>query len=216
MGTKDGILLASGGMDSTTLAYWLIHNDIDFIPVFINYGQHCANTEYDTLLKVVPPEYKDKIEVIDVSSVYKHSKSRFIIPANLWEDKISADDLYIPYRNVLLLTIGASIAQTFGFKNVYSAFINSNHAKEIDCSSLFFDKLETLLTEFGSIKINMPFRNFSKYQVAKLGIDLHAPIATTFSCQASSIIPCGACPNCVDRLNAMRQIELESYLETEL
>ena len=212
MGANDGILLASGGMDSTTLAYWLKANEIDFIPVFINYGQHCVKTEYESLINVIPLEYKEKIKVIDVSSVYKHSKSRFIVPANLWEDKLSADDLYIPYRNVLLLTIGASVAQTLGFKNVYSAFINSNHAKEIDCSSNFFDRLEDLLTEFGSIKINMPFRNYSKYEVARLGISLQAPIAITFSCQASSVIPCGACPNCVDRLNALKQIEKESYL----
>lgn len=55
----------------------------------------------------------------------------------------------------------------------------------------------------------MPFRYKSKYEVAKLGIELDAPIGTTFSCQASAIIPCGACPNCVDRLEAIRQIEQE-------
>jgi 7-cyano-7-deazaguanine synthase len=92
---------------------------------------------------------------------------------------------------------------------VYSAFINSNHAKEIDCSSAFFDKLGGLLSNYGSVKIEMPFRDMSKYEVAKLGIKLRAPIGETFSCQASSVIPCGACPNCVDRLEALRQIERE-------
>lgn len=209
MDISEGILLASGGLDSTTLAYLFISKNIDFVPVFINYGQHCVDTEYNTLLEVLPTHYKNKVEVIDVSSVYKHSNSRFIKPVNLWEEKISADDLYIPYRNVLLLTIGASIAQSIGLKKVYSAFINSNHAKEIDCSSLFFDKLDSLLSEYGSIKIEMPFRNLSKFQVAKLGLELHAPIGSTFSCQASPKIPCGACPNCVDRLEALRQIEKE-------
>jgi 7-cyano-7-deazaguanine synthase len=56
----------------------------------------------------------------------------------------------------------------------------------------------------------MPFRNYSKYDVAKLGIDLNAPIGMTFSCQASSSIPCGACPNCVDRLDALKKIEQEN------
>jgi 7-cyano-7-deazaguanine synthase len=202
-----GVLLASGGMDSTTLAYWLVENNTDFVPLFVNYGQHCADKEYQTLLNVLPENYAEKVEVVDVSSIYKHSSSRFIMPANLWEDPVSADDLYIPYRNVLLLTIGASFAHTLGLKTVYSAFINSNHAKEIDCSSAFFDKLDELLAEYGTIKIEMPFRNMSKYEVATLGIKLDAPIATTFSCQASPVIPCGACPNCVDRLEALRKIE---------
>src|SRR5690606_20898440 len=102
----------------------------------------------------------------------KHSKSKFIKPVNLWEDDIVADDLYIPYRNVLLLTIGATFAQTLGLTNLYSAFINSNHAKEIDCSNEFFEKMETMLSDYGSVKINMPFRYFSKYDVAKIGIEL--------------------------------------------
>lgn len=209
MNKKNGVLLASGGLDSTTMAYWLISQNIEFVPLFINYGQHCAQTEYETLKKVLPVSYVDKIEVVDIQSIYKHSKSKFIKAANLWEDEIIADDLYIPYRNVLLLTIGATFAQTLGLSNLYSAFINSNHAKEIDCSNEFFEKMESMLTDYGSVKINMPFRYYSKYEVAKIGIELGASIGNTFSCQASPIIPCGACPNCVDRLDAIRRIEEE-------
>lgn len=206
MKNSDGILLASGGLDSTTMAYWLKKENINFIPLFIDYGQHCVNTELETLKKVLPESHTNLIETVDVKSIYKHSNSRFIKPAKLWEEEITADDLYIPYRNLLILTIGATYAQTLGYSNVYSAFINSNHAKEIDCSNEFFNKLEGLLTNFGSVKINMPFRYYSKYEVAKLGIELGANIGSTFSCQASPEIPCGACPNCVDRLNALKEL----------
>jgi len=200
------ILLASGGMDSTTLAYWLKSHDINFTPLFINYGQHCVETEYNTLIKVLPEDKVKHIEVVDVSSIYKGSSSRMIVPADLWKDAITADDLYLPYRNLLILTIGAIIAQKKGFSKLYAAFINSNHAKEIDCSNDFFMALEPLLKEYGSIGIEMPFRYFSKLEVAKMGIQLKAPIGYTFSCQASADIPCGACPNCVDRLEALRKI----------
>lgn len=212
MNNRDGVLLASGGLDSTTMAYWLLDQGINFVPLFINYGQHCAETEFETLKKVLPDSHNDKIETVNIQSVYKKSKSRFIKPANLWEDEVSADDLYIPYRNVLLLTIGATFAQTIGLSNVYSAFINSNHAKEIDCSNEFFEKMESMLSDYGSVKINMPFRYHSKYDVAKIGISLGASIGYTFSCQASPVVPCGACPNCVDRLEALRQIEEETKI----
>ncbi len=212
MELSKGVILVSGGLDSTTLMYLFVEQGVDFVPLFVNYGQHCADHELDTLRKVIPLKYADNVEIIDVSSIYKYSQSRFIKPANLWKESITADDLYIPYRNVLLLTIAASFAQTIGLNKVYSAFINSNHAKEIDCSSEFFNKLEGLLSEYGSVKIEMPFRNMTKYEVAKLGIELKAPIGHTFSCQASPEIPCGACPNCVDRLNALKQIEQEAGL----
>lgn len=210
MELSKGLILVSGGLDSTTLMYLFVKQNVDFVPLFINYGQHCAEHELETLRRVIPVQYVDKIEIIDVSSIYRYSQSRFIRPANLWKEKVIADDLYIPYRNVLLLTIAASFAQTLGIDKVYSAFINSNHAKEIDCSSEFFNKLEGLLSEYGSVKIEMPFRDMTKYEVAKLGIELKAPIGRTFSCQASPDIPCGACPNCVDRLEALKRIEQEA------
>lgn len=201
-----GVILVSGGLDSTTLMYQFVAQNVEFVPLFINYGQHCASKEYDTLLKVIPEKYKDKIETIDISSIFKYSKSKFIRPVDLWKDDIKAEDLYIPYRNVLLMTVAASFAQTLGLNKVYAAFINSNHAKEIDCSMEFFTKLESLLYEYGSIRINMPFREMTKTEVAKLGLELKAPIEMTYSCQVNADMPCGACPNCVDRINAINNI----------
>jgi len=205
----NSVLLASGGLDSTTLAYWLYDNNIHFCPVFIDYGQHCAKTELETLLELLPPGYASKVEIINVSDVYKGSKSRLIEEANLWEDEISYKDMYLPYRSLLLLTVGAAFAQSRGYSFLYSAFINSNHAQEIDCSTEFFDKLTGMLVGYGGVELKMPFRNKSKYEVAKIGISLGASIGYTFSCQASSKIPCGACPNCVDRLEALRLLSKE-------
>lgn len=209
---REGVILVSGGLDSTTLCYLFIEHKIKFIPLIINYGQHCFKTELNSLKNVLPIDYVSKIEIVDVSQIYRYSNSKFIKPSNLWEENITADDLYIPYRNVLILTIAASFARTIGLDTVYSAFINSNHAKEIDCSNNFFNNLENLLSEYGSVKIEMPFRNLSKFEVAKLGVKLNVPIGQTFSCQASPSIPCGACPNCVDRLEALKKLSNEPRL----
>jgi len=202
----DGVLLASGGMDSTVLAYSLEKEQKDIILLFLDYGQHCVNTEYETLKMVAPEKFKQNIKVIKIGDIYQESNSRMIKEANLWTDNVEAEDLYLPYRNLLFLSIASAFAQSKGVKVVYSAFINSNHAKEIDCSMEFFSKLETLLEDYGSVKINMPFREMTKTQVAKLGVILHAPIANTYSCQVNSQNPCGACPNCVDRIEAMNNL----------
>lgn len=203
----DGVLLASGGLDSTVLAYDLLSEGKSIVPLFLRYGQHCAVKEYDTLCKLMPREYQENIEIINIEDIYAHSKSRMIIEANLWEDEIAADDLYLPYRNLLFLSIASAFAQSAEIKNVYSAFINSNHAKEIDCSLEFFTKLETLLSEYGSVQICMPYRDLSKREVAEIGLRLNVPIASTYSCQVNSSNPCGACPNCVDRINALIGLE---------
>lgn len=202
----DGVLLASGGMDSTVLAYDLAQKGENIILLFLDYGQHCANKELETLKKVLPEPYEENIRIIKLVDIYKESHSRMIIKANLWTDNVVADDLYLPYRNLLFLSIASAYAQSIGAKNVYSAFINSNHAKEIDCSMEFFTKLESLLESYGSVKINMPYREMSKTEVARLGISLEAPVAATYSCQVNSENSCGACPNCVDRINALNAL----------
>jgi queuosine biosynthesis protein QueC len=209
--TYDGVLLASGGMDSTVLAYDLAHSGKNIILLFLNYVQHCMKTELETLEKVVPEKYKNNIRIIEIGDIYKESKSRMIVEANLWIDHIVSDDLYLPYRNLLFLSIATAYAQSMCIKNVYSAFINSNHAKEIDCSAEFLTKLESLLDMYNSVKIIMPYRDMSKTDVAKLGISLNVPIASTYSCQVNSTNPCGACPNCVDRIDAMNSIIAKVY-----
>ncbi|MBI1912139.1 MAG: 7-cyano-7-deazaguanine synthase [Deltaproteobacteria bacterium] len=206
---KEAVLLCSGGLDSTTLAYWLKSQSIPYIPLFLDYGQHCANTEYERLTTVLPEEYAKKIKRIDISDIYKGNQSLLIKEADLWLDPVDDKDMYLPYRNLIMLSIGAIFAQTNGIERVYAAFINSNHVKEIDCTTSFFDQLAKLLSNYGSIKIELPFREMTKLDVARLGLELGAPIANTFSCQTSSKIPCGACPNCVERLDALEAIAQE-------
>lgn len=52
--------------------------------------------------------------------------------------------------------------QDRGIAAVYAAFINSNHAKEIDCSTEFFDRLGDVLSDYGTVQIKLPFRDSSK------------------------------------------------------
>ena len=47
MSAYDGVLLASGGMDSTVLAYDLANRKQNIILLFLDYGQHCKETEYE-------------------------------------------------------------------------------------------------------------------------------------------------------------------------
>lgn len=206
MTNYDGVLLASGGMDSTVLAYDLANQGKRVILLFLDYGQHCAKTELETLKRVLPPKYENSVRIVKIGDIYKESNSRMIVEANLWVDNVVADDLYLPYRNLLFLSIASAYAQSIGAKNVYSAFINSNHAKEIDCSMEFFNKLENLLHSYGSVKIHMPYREMSKREVARLGLKLGAPVAATYSCQVNSENPCGVCPNCVDKIDAINSL----------
>ncbi|MFC5391732.1 7-cyano-7-deazaguanine synthase [Bosea vestrisii] len=204
---KTVMLMASGGLDSTTVAYLLAEQGLRVFPLFFDYGQHCVETEWRRVNEVLPRSF-EKIERNCLSDLFRGSKSRLISEANLWIDEVNDDDLYIPYRTLLFYSAAAARAQTLGILEVYTGFINSNHAKEIDCTAEFMNKLDGLTDLIGPVRFFSPFRYSSKADVAREALRLGVPIGRTFSCQAASQLPCGACPNCVERLAALRQLGL--------
>ena len=66
MNLQPGVILVSGGLDSTTLCYLFLKNDVEFIPLFIHYGQHCKETELEKIKKVLPEKVLQKLEIINV------------------------------------------------------------------------------------------------------------------------------------------------------
>lgn len=203
-GTRNlAVLLASGGLDSTVLAYWLASSGIRFRCLFLDYGQHCASTELAALREILPSEFDGGIHIANIETLLTSSPSRLIREADLWQHAVTADDLSLPYRNLLFLSAGAAYAASIGAGALYSAFINSNHAREIDATKVFLDGVAGLLHSVGSVRIEMPFREMSKIDVALLGLALGAPVATSYSCQISATVHCGSCPNCVDRIAAL-------------
>ena len=199
--------MASGGLDSTTVAYQLVELGIEVHPIFFDYGQHCAQREWQTALEVLPSTLP-RPEKIHLSDLFVGSKSRLISEADLWKDDVNDDDLYVPYRTLLFFSAAAARAQTLELNEVYTGFINSNHAKEIDCTADFMNKLDGLTEAIGPVRFHSPFRFASKADVVAEAIRLEVPIGRTFSCQAASKFPCGACPNCVERLGALRKTGL--------
>jgi len=196
------LLLCSGGLDSTTLAFWLREQGVSFLPVFFDYGQHCVETEWQTLHSVLPPSAL-KPQRVDISHIFAQSSSRLIVEADLWREPVSDQDMYLPYRTLLFFSVAASFAQTRHITEVYSGFINSNHAKEIDCSAKFFNELDALAEHVGPVRFRMPFRQWSKADVVREAVRLQVSVGLTYSCQLFSDTPCGACPNCVERINAI-------------
>lgn len=204
---KKVLLLASGGLDSTTVAYQLAAEGVEVVPIFFDYGQHCIEIEWSRVNEVLPSEMQ-RPERFDISDIFRGSQSRLIREADLWTEDIKDDDLYIPYRTMLFFAAAAARAQIAGILNVYTGFINSNHAKEIDCTAAFMNNLDELTSSIGPVRFHSPFRYSSKADVARVAAELGVPIGRTYSCQASAQFPCGACPNCVERLSALKEAKL--------
>lgn len=204
---KRALLLASGGLDSTTVAYQLAADGVEVVPIFFDYGQHCMDIEWNRVNEILPSGMRQP-KRLNISDVFRGSQSRLIREADLWTEDVKDDDLYIPYRTMLFFAAAAAHAQTVGILDVYTGFINSNHAKEIDCTALYMNTLNELTSSIGPVRFHSPFRYSSKADVARVAAKLGVPIGRTYSCQASAQFPCGACPNCVERLSALKDAAL--------
>jgi 7-cyano-7-deazaguanine synthase len=147
---------------------------------------------------------------IDIAGIFAGSRSRLIKEADPWTEHVRDAELYVPYRTLLFFSAGAACAQTRGLSEVYGGFINSNHAKEIDCSAAFLNSIGSLAADMGPVRFLLPFRDWSKAQVVAEAVRLRVPIGATYSCQLFSDIPCGACPNCVERLTAIEVVRTPS------
>jgi 7-cyano-7-deazaguanine synthase len=206
MSEYHGVLLASGGLDSTTLYHAFRAQGHRMLPLFLDYGQHCRDTELATLRELLPSDEIGELHVLDISAIYLGSRSRLIAEADLWHEDVTPDDLYLPYRNLLFLSVAAAFAHDRRIPRIYAAFINSNHAKEIDCSTAFFDELGSMLAGYGGVEVCLPFREYAKADVVRLALKLGVSVGRTYSCQIASSVPCGACPNCVERVEALNQV----------
>jgi 7-cyano-7-deazaguanine synthase len=189
-----------------SLHHWLREREILIAPIFFDYGKHCVEKEWVTLQEVLPKGGVSAARRIDISGIFAGSRSRLIQEPNLWSDHVADAELYVPYRTLLFSAAGASCAQTQELTEVYSAFINSNRAKEIDCSEAFLNSLDSLAAGVGPVRFHLPFRHWSKAQLVAEAVRPRVPLGATYSCQLLTNIPCGACPNCVERLNAIESV----------
>lgn len=67
---RQALLLASGGLDSTTVAYQLVSADVDVTPIFFDYGQHCVDVEWSRVNEVLPSSMRPP-ERFDISSIFR-------------------------------------------------------------------------------------------------------------------------------------------------
>lgn len=195
----------SGGMDSTVLAWWLTAHRVPHIACLFGYGQHTYGTEQATA-RVVLPNTTPLLE-IDLGNVFARSNSHLVHAPDLWRDATSSGHLHLEYRNLVLIAAAASIAEQHACGVLAPAFIRSNLAKRGDTSREFLSAVSAAVAAGGDVALALPFLELSKSDVVRLGLELGAPIARTFSCQLSPAVACGACANCVDRLDALTAVK---------
>ena len=208
---KDSIIIVSGGMDSVTLL--CEYKDRIAVGVSFDYGsnhnareipfarQHCEILGIEHI-------------VIDLAFMPKYFKSSLLDGADAIPEGHYADDnmksTVVPFRNGIMLSIAAGIAESRGLKYVMMANHGGDHTIYPDCRQEFVNAMSeaTKAGTFPGIEILAPYTGITKADIARRGKALGIDYSKTWSCYKGGEHHCGKCGTCMERKEAMRDASI--------
>jgi 7-cyano-7-deazaguanine synthase len=200
------VVLLSGGMDSaTTLAIASKRHRI--IAVHFNYHQRTEERElwcfnrlcsyYKVFRKIVID--MDFLKDIGGSTLFKGSGS---IPKPEFK-KGKIPSTYVPFRNGIMLSIAAGIADRCGARYIYIGAVEVDSSGYPDCREEFITRFESAVragTRSGDIRVIAPLIRLQKSEIVRKGLRLGVPYKFTWSCYKSNEVPCMSCESCILRM----------------
>lgn len=211
------LVLLSGGLDSTTLAYLLQPAEA----ISFDYGQrHRVELKH---AKAIADYMGIKHTVIDVSALAEHwqsalTTSDFAVPEGHYT-RDSLDLTIVPNRNLTLLSIAAGVAASRGIGAVAYAAHASDGPVYPDCTSQFVHLANATLQEAIGIKLIAPFIEMEKWQIIEAGAQWGVPFGMTYSCYNGGEVQCGVCSTCQQRKESFQKARVPdptTYLVEEV
>lgn len=205
------LVIASGGMDSATLA-WHYHSlGYDLHMVGFNYGQrHAKELEF---LKKQADTLKADLTIVQMDFMKDLLKG-----SSLTDDQIEVPDGHyreetmritvVPNRNAIMLSIAVGIAVANKADVVGTGIHGGDHFIYPDCRPSFFEpfaeamKQATLGHSVEGFKLEAPFVEIGKDDIAEYGNRLGVDYSLTWSCYKGGEIHCGSCGTCFERREA--------------
>ena len=186
MNDRHGLIVLSGGMDSVTLLY--------------EYRRDIA--------LAVSFDYGSKHNARELPFARLHCErlvSGGAIPKGRYDEENMASTV-VPFRNGIMLSIAAGLAESRGLRRVYIANHFGDHAIYPDCRSSFIRPMHEAIYEGtgNHVAIAAPYTDLTKAEIAAHGKSLGIDYAETWSCYEGDSLQCGTCGTCIERREAMQ------------
>ena len=212
------VVLLSGGVDSSTcLALAVKEYGCENITALnILYGQKHAK-ELESAKKIAEHYHVD-YKLLDLSKIFSFSDCSLLTHSteNIIHESYSEQlekmggegtvSTYVPFRNGLMLSTAASLAQSIGASEIWYGAHKDDAAGRAypDCTKEFVEYMNKAIFEGSGreLTIKAPFIDSNKAGIVKVGLSLNVPYELTWSCYEGNEKPCGECATCIDRKNA--------------
>jgi 7-cyano-7-deazaguanine synthase len=205
------VVVLSGGLDSTTLAYWLASRGAALTLLTVDYGQRhrkeiCFARRTAAVLQAAH-------HVADLSFISPLAGgSALTAPAaEIPDGHYTAESMratVVPNRNALMLDLAVGLAITVGADAVAFGAHAGDHAIYPDCRPEFLAAYQQMAAVANDgflpegFTVTAPFLEASKAAIAGLAARLGVPVTGTWSCYRGGPAHCGTCGTCVERREA--------------
>ena len=215
---KDSVIIVSGGMDSITLLY--DKKEEIALAVTFDYGSN-HNAKEIAWAKVHCERLKIKHIVIKLDFMHKYFTSSLLEGADAIPEGHYADEnmksTVVPFRNSIMLSIAAGIAESNGLKKVLIANHGGDHTIYPDCRPAFIKAMNEATENGTYVNVNIcaPYTNITKADIARIGKRLGIDYSETWSCYKGGEKHCGKCGTCIERKEALALAGIEDKTEYE-
>jgi 7-cyano-7-deazaguanine synthase len=224
MSERRAVVVLSGGLDSTTMAYSLRAEGYALAAISFDYGQR-HRKELD-FAEQISADLGASWTLIDLHAA---GLTSVLAGSALTDDTVAVPDGHyadesmritvVPNRNAIMLSIACALAVTREAEAVAFGAHTGDHFIYPDCRPAFvraFSTMVNLAVEgFASIDILTPFLSMTKADIVKLGNELHVPFERTWSCYKGGAVHCGTCGTCYERREAFALAQVVDPSEYE-
>ena len=211
---KDSVIIVSGGMDSITLLY--DKKDEIALGISFNYGSNHNEREIP-FAKMHCERLGIKHITIDLGFMHQYFKSSLLegaeaIPEGNYDEE-NMKSTVVPFRNGIMLSIAAGVAESNGLKYVMMANHGGAHTIYPDCRPEFVSAMSeaTRLGTYPGIEVLAPYTGITKSDIARHGKALGIDYAGTWSCYKGGEHHCGKCGTCRERIEALADAGIEDH-----
>jgi len=212
---KNSVIIVSGGMDSVTLLHE--YKDQIKLAISFDYGSK-HNSKEIPFAELHCKDLGIKHIVIPLQFINEYFKSDLLktggdIPEGHYADE-SMKSTVVPFRNGIMLSIAAGIAESNECKKILIGNHFGDHAIYPDCRKSFIEPMNDAIKNgtYEGVEILAPYTEIDKTQIAQIGKKLGVDYSKTWTCYKGLDHHCGVCGSCVERKEALKGFDNTDYL----
>lgn len=227
VGQDKGIVVLSGGLDSTTSAQIACMKHQSVVLAHFHYGCRAEERETQAVkeiykhLKDAFPEKDIRLEFFDLSFIKNlggNALTDHSMEVATGEAGAEFAHEWVPFRNGVMVSLIAAYCDRYKIGSIYTGANLEEAGAYGDNEEEFyihFNKVLQIGNNARPVIVN-PLDKMMKHEIVKYALEIKAPIHLSWSCYKGGHIHCGDCGPCYLRKKAFKMNGLKDVIDYEI